>query len=456
MQKERTKMLGTAPEMRLLIKLSVPAVIGLFVQALYNVVDSVFIAHYSTEALSALTLCFPVQLVIISLAVGIEVGGNSLISRLLGANRLLRANEAAEHLLGLIFIFGILSALVGFFFSRDLIALFSNDPRLLDVGASYLKIILLGSVTVYIPMVLCGILRAEGNSIIPMVTMVLGGVLNIALDPWFIFGGWGLAPMGVEGAAWATVLARVVSSLFVIFVLLFGNNQIAVKRFHLAFDYRLIFEIFKVGFPIAMVEFLGSVMMAVANKLVGVFGINALAALGIYFRMHLFILLPVLGIGQGLMPIVGYNFGHQKMTRVKNTIKHGLVLGSLLCFLGFIFFFCFPELLLSLFGAEGELREIGISVLKIASLGFPLLGVSVIGSISFQGFGVGYPPFIESLIRQIVVLLPAMWILGKLYGLPWLWYSIPLSELFSFLIIVAFMVVLLPKLMAQKEPVSDV
>ncbi len=454
MQKEKTKRMGTAPEWGLLIKLSVPAVIGLSVQALYNVVDSVFVAHYSTEALSALTLCFPVQLVLISLAVGLEVGGNSLISRLLGANRLTRANEAAEHLLGLIFIFGVVSALAGAFFSRELIAIFSNDPQLLVLGEEYLRIILLGSVTVYIPMVLCGVLRAEGNAIVPMVTMILGGLLNIALDPWFIYGGWGLAPMGVAGAAWATVLARTVSSLFVIFVLLRGNNQISVKKFHLAFDYRLILEIFKVGFPITMVEFLGSVMMAGANKVVGVFGINALAALGIYFRLHLFVLLPVLGIGQGLMPIVGYNYGHRQMSRVKNTIRHGLVLGSLVCVFGFVLFFGFPELLLALFGAEGELLQIGISVLRISSLGFPLLGVSVILSLSFQGFGVGYPPLVESLIRQIVVLLPAMWFLGNMYGLSGIWYAIPLSEVFSFLIIVGFTIVLMPKLFAKQEALN--
>jgi len=450
-QKERTKRLGTAPEWSLLIKLSMPAVLGLLVQALYNVVDSVFVAHYSTQALAALTICFPIQLVIIALAVGLEVGGNSLISRLLGANRLTKANEAAEHLLGLIFIFGLLSSLAGAFFSKELILLFSNDPQMIAWGEPYLRIILLGSVTVYTPMVLCGILRAEGNAHIPMITMILGGVLNIALDPWFIFGGWGLAPMGVEGAAWATVLARTISSAFVLAVLLFGNNQIAVKRFHFSFDYYLIREIFRVGFPIAMVELLGSVMMAGANKVVGVFGINALAALGIYFRLHLFILLPVFGIGQGLMPIVGYNFGHHKMLRVKRTIKYGMILGTVICMLGFILFFFFPRLLLLMFGAEGELMEIGVDVLKIASLGFPMLGVSVIGGISFQGFGIGYPPFVESLIRQIVVLLPAMWIFGEIYGLEGLWYAIPLSEVFSFVVIVIFMAVLFPRFFDQEK-----
>ncbi len=437
--------MGTAPEFGLLVKLSIPAVLGLLVQALYSVVDSLFVAHYSIQALAALTICFPIQLVIIALAVGLEVGGNSLISRLLGAGRLNKANQAAEHLLGLIFIFALLSSLAGVFFSRELISIFSSDPQMIAWGEPYLRIILLGSVTVYIPMVLCGILRAEGNALIPMITMIMGGVLNIILDPWFIFDGWGIAAMGVEGAAWATVLARIISSGFVLAVLLFGKNQISVKRFHLAFDYRLIWEIFKVGFPIAMVELLGSVMMAGANKIVGFFGVNALAALGIYFRLHLFILLPVLGIAQGMMPIVGYNFGCGNFSRVKKTIQHGMVLGSLICLFGFGLFFGFPGLLMAMFGAEGELMEIGVSVLRIASLGFPLLGVSVIGGVSFQGLGVGYPTFVESLIRQIVVLLPAMWFLGNYYGLAGVWYSIPLSELFSFLIIVGFLLVLLPK-----------
>ena len=356
--------------------------------------------------------------------------------------------------MGVIVVFGVLSALVGTYFSKDLIAIFSDDPALLVAGESYLRIVLAGSIVVYAPMVLCGILRAEGNAVAPMVTMILGGLLNIVLDPWFIFGGWGIGAMGVVGAAWATVLARIASSLFVLLVLLFGNNQIAIRRFHLSFDYRLIFEIFKIGLPIAMIELFGSVMMAGANKIVGNFGLDALAALGIYFRLHLFILLPVIGIGQGLMPIVGYNFGHQKTSRVKNTIRHGLVLGTGFCLVGFVLFFAFPGLLLAMFGAKGELLEIGKTVLRIASLGFPLVGVSVIGSISFQGFGVGYPPFVESLIRQIVVMLPAMWILGELYGLPWLWYSIPLSELFSFAVIASFLLFLLPKLLAKKMTVK--
>ena len=294
-------------------------------------------------------------MVIISIAVGLEVGGNSLISRLLGRNELVRANEAAEHLLGLIVIFGLLTSLVGFFFSESLVAIFTDDPQLLAVGESYIRIILINSVFVYAPMVLCGVLRAEGNALIPMITMTLGGLLNIILDPWFIFGGWGLNPMGVEGAAWATVLARVFSAVFVLLALLKGDNQISVKRFHFAFDYHLIAEIFKVGVPVSTVEMLGSVMMAGASRIVGAYGINALAVLGIYFRLHLFVILPIFGIGQGVMPIVGYNFGLKAVHRVKKTIFSGMALGTVICMIGFVLFYWFPEWLLLLFGAKGEL-----------------------------------------------------------------------------------------------------
>ena len=450
-QKERTKRLGTDNEFGLLIKLSVPAVIGLFIQALYNVVDSIFVAHYSTVGLSALTICFPVQMVIISIAVGLEVGGNSLISRLLGRNELIRANEAAEHLLGLIVIFGLLTSVVGFFFSGSLVSIFTDDAQLLAVGESYIRIILINSVFVYAPMVLCGILRAEGNAFIPMVTMVMGGLLNIVLDPWFIFGGWGLSPMGVEGAAWATVLARVISTAFVLVALLKGDNQISIKRFHFAFDYRLILDIFKVGFPVSMVEMLGSVMMAGASRIVGAYGINALAVLGIYFRLHLFVILPIFGIGQGVMPIVGYNFGRKQVHRVKKTIFSGMALGTVICMVGFALFYWFPEWLLLLFGAKGELFSLGIKVLKITSWSFPLVGICIIGGVSFQGFGIGYLAFIESIIRQILVLLPAMWLFSEWYGFEGLWYSFPLSEIASFLVILVFYIFLFPRVLKKVE-----
>ncbi len=450
-QKERTKRLGTDNEFGLLIKLSVPAVIGLFIQALYNVVDSIFVAHYSTVGLSALTICFPVQMVIISIAVGLEVGGNSLISRLLGRNELIRANEAAEHLLGLIVIFGLLTSVVGFFFSGSLVSIFTDDAQLLAVGESYIRIILINSVFVYAPMVLCGILRAEGNAFIPMITMVMGGLLNIVLDPWFIFGGWGLSPMGVEGAAWATVLARVISTAFVLVALLKGDNQISIKRFHFAFDYRLILDIFKVGFPVSMVEMLGSVMMAGASRIVGAYGINALAVLGIYFRLHLFVILPIFGIGQGVMPIVGYNFGRKQVHRVKKTIFSGMALGTVICMVGFALFYWFPEWLLLLFGAKGELFSLGIKVLKITSWSFPLVGICIIGGVSFQGFGIGYLAFIESIIRQILVLLPVMWLFSEWYGFEGLWYSFPLSEIASFLVILVFYIFLFPRVLKKVE-----
>ena len=262
MQGEKTARLGTAPEFGLLMKLSVPAMMGMLVQATYSVVDSIFVGHFSELALSALSLCFPIQMMVMVVAMGIGVGSSSLISRTLGRKENDKANNVALHSFSLIFAFGLLTTVFGGFGTRFILRLFVSDPELLLLSENYLRIIFYGSFFVYLPMVLNNILRAEGNTLVPMLTMFLGAFINIGLDPLLIYGVWFFPTMGVKGAALATVISRVFNSLFILGVLLFGKNQISFKLKFFSFDSKIYKDIFSVGAPVALMQLFGSITIA--------------------------------------------------------------------------------------------------------------------------------------------------------------------------------------------------
>ena len=409
MQNERTARLGTAPVSRLLFKLSVPAVAGMLIQAAYNIVDSIFVGHYSHLGLAALGLCFPIQILMMVIAAGIGVGSSSLLSRTLGAQKNDLANNIALHSFSLILFFGVLTFFVGQYGSHFLLSLFVKDEQLLTMAEGYLRIILTGSIFLYFPMILNDILRSEGNTFIPMLTMLIGAFLNIVLDPILIFGWWIFPSMGVEGAAVATVFSRIVNSCFVLCVLLFGKNQIKLKLRYFSFAWKIYFEIFKIGVPVALIQFFGGITIAGANKILGSYGAGALAVMGLYFRLQSLVMMPLFGLGQGLMPMVGYNFGHRKPDRIVQTVKIAIVTGTLICITGFLVMRFFPVPILRMFGLEGDVLNLGVIALIACSYGIPFVAVEMLSGMVFQALGVGIPSMLSSLIRQVIVLLPMMW-----------------------------------------------
>jgi putative MATE family efflux protein len=426
--KSNSKRLGEEAILPLLFKLSVPSIIAMAIQALYNVVDSIYVGRLSTEALSALSLSFPIQIIIIGIAVGTGVGTSSLISRLLGENNQSRASNAAEHVIIITIIYGIISAIAGFLFADKLIQFFTNDPTLIALSTEYISVILIGGIALFFPMISNNILRGEGNTVVPMIAMIMGAVINIILDPFMIFGIGFFPAWGIKGAAIATVLARLISGFFLIFILFSDKNEIKFNLNEFEFDFSIIREIYSVGFPAMVMQFLASFMLGGMNWILSSFSSTAIAAAGVYFRLQSFVFMPVFGLNQGYMPLVGYNFGHNNPERIKKAIKSAFVIALTFTGIGFIIFQFFTTQLITMFNSDPELLRIGSKALKNISLAFPIIGLMIIMSATFQAIGKGWPSLILSFFRQIIILLPLMYFLGKIYGLNVLWYSFPISE----------------------------
>ncbi|KXS40369.1 MULTISPECIES: MATE family efflux transporter [unclassified Candidatus Frackibacter] len=437
---KKSDRLGTEPIIPLLIKLSVPGIIGMLIQSFYNIIDSIYIGRLSKEALSAVSLSFPIQLLLIALAVGTGVGTTSLISRLLGKGENHRANNAAEHAFVIGIFYAILVAISGIYFTEDLISLFTDNLLLIKLATRYTKIILVGSIALFIPMIANNVLRGEGNTFVPMLTMLIGAVLNIILDPFMIFGLWVFPELGIEGAAYATIISRFISGIFIAFVLFSDKNQLKLNLKDFKFEPQIIIDIYKVGLPAMALQLSASAMVAGVNKIVEPYSPLAIAVFGIYFRLQSFIFLPIIGLSQGYMPIVGYNYGHGKPDRMKKTIKAGLIFSSIVTIIGFVIFQVFPRELIILFNDDPKLIKIGVTALKRITLAYPIMGAALIASTTFQAIGKGIPSLIHSTFRQVVLLFPIMYLIGEYYGLATLWFAIPIAELLAAIIVITWLV----------------
>jgi len=442
MNKNENRM-GTEPIMSLLFKLSVPSIISMAIQALYNVIDSIYIGNYDPKALTGLSIAFPIQMILIAIAVGTGIGTSSLISRELGRGNQRKASNAAEHVMLLSVIYGIILAILGALFARNIISIFTNNVEIIDYGTRYIRIILLGSAALFVPMISNNILRGEGNTLIPMISMLIGSLMNIVLDPFIIFGIGPFPEWGIEGAAIATVFSRFLSGIFIVLMIFKSNNEIKVNFKKFKFNFNIIKDVYKVGFPAMVMQFLASFMISGLNIIVGAYNETAIAALGIYFRLQSFVFMPVFGLNQGYMPIVGYNFGHNKPDRMKKTIKYGFIVSFIFTTLGFLLFQIFPTQLINLFISNSnnneELIQIGTKALKTISIAFPIIGPAIVGSTTFQAIGKGFPSLILSFLRQIILLLPIAYILGKIGTLNTIWYSFPISELISSVILIIWL-----------------
>ncbi len=426
--------LGSQPVFPLLFKLAIPSILGMSFQALYNVVDSIYVGHVSKDSLAALSLAFPIQMVLISVAVGTGVGASSLISRILGKGDKKRAGNIAEHVILLSLVYGAVAAIVGAFFAENLIRIFTADELLVRLATDYIRIILVGSIALFIPMIFNNVLRGEGNTFIPMLTMAIGAFLNIAIDPFLIFGIGPFPELGVKGAAYATVFSRIFAGTFIVLILFSDRNEIKIKFRDFSYDGSILRELYRVGVPAMSLQLLASIMLAGGNMILALHNTTAIAVFGIFFRLQSFIFMPVFGLGQGVMPLTGYNYGAKNPERVKKTILYGASAAFLLTFAGFLIFQLFPRQLITMFNSNPELLRIGTPAMRRISIGFLFVGPSIIGINVFQALGKGLPSLVLSFLRTIVLLLPSMYLLGELFGLTELWLAFPISESITFAI----------------------
>ena len=431
MQEKRHNKMADTPIVKLLISMSLPAMFSMFIQAMYNIVDSIYVAMIGENALTAVSLAFPVQNLIIAVAVGTGVGLNSLISRRLGERRQDQADKAATHGLVIAICGWLLFLVFGLFFTRIFFAAFTNDPTILEMGVDYTSIVTIFSIGCFVEISLEKTLQATGNMIWPMVFQLSGAVTNIILDPIFIFGWFGLPAMGVTGAAIATVLGQILSMFLAIAVIVLREHAVTVSLRRFRPEAAVFRDIFAVGLPAIIMQAIGSVMIMGLNSILIALSSTAVAVLGVYFKLQSFVMMPVFGLGQGALPIMGYNYGARNRSRLMKTLKMEGIFATIIMVIGTLLFFFIPETLLGLFSASPDMLTIGVPALKIIGLCFPFSAWGISISNFFQAVGSGVNSLVISLMRQLICILPLAWIFSRTLGLQAVWFAFPLAEMVS-------------------------
>ena len=419
------------PENKLLISMAVPMMLSMLVQALYNVVDSIFVAKISEEALTAVSLAFPVQNLLIALGTGTGVGINALLSKSLGEKNQKLANKVAHNGILLMLFSAIACALFGIFGSRWFFTTQTDDLVLIEYGTQYLTIVMSCSFGIFGQFITERLLQATGRTTLSMYTQLLGAVTNLILDPILIFGWFGLPAMGITGAAVATVLGQIISAMFGFWLNVKKNPEIQLNMKELVPDGAVIKKIYSVGIPSIIMGSIGSVMTYGMNLILMGFSSTAAAVFGVYFKLQSFIFMPVFGLNNGMVPIIAYNYGAKKKDRMLRTMKLAIMYAVGIMFVGFLVMQIFPVQLFSLFEASAEMLAIGVPALRFISISFLFAGFCIIAGSTFQALGNGMLSMIVSIARQLVVLLPVAYLLSLTGNLNLIWLSFPIAELMS-------------------------
>ncbi len=419
------------PIPKLLIQISLPLIISMIVQALYNVVDSIFVAQISEDALTAVSLAFPIQNLMIAVAAGTGVGINALAARYLGEKDLNKASLVCKNGLVLAVLSWILFVLIGVFATDLFYQTQTDDAAILTYGKSYMYIICLFSFGVFFQITFERFLHATGKTHLSMIVQGIGALVNIILDPILIFGMFGLPRMEVAGAALATIIGQIIGASVGLFICIFHNREINLnfKKFLPSKEY--ILAIYRIGFPAIIMQSIGSIMVFGFNTILLMFSSTAAAVFGVYFKLQSFIFMPVFGLTSGLISIVAYNFGARDKKRIMHTYRLSCYIAISIMLLGLVIFQIFPRELLAMFDASPEMIEIGVVALRSISVSFPFAGYCICTSCFFQAVGFSMYSLITSVARQLLALLPLAYILATYMGLHHIWWSFPLAEIFS-------------------------
>ena len=430
MQKENK--MGVMPVKQLIISMSLPMMISMLVQALYNVVDSIFVAKISEDALTAVTLAFPMQNLMIALGSGTGVGINALLSRSLGEKKFENSDAAANTGLLLTFFNYIVFLIIGIFFAGPFISSQTNVESIAKYGHQYLTIICCLSFGIFYQVTFERLLQSTGKTIFSMISQATGAVINIIFDPLLIFGLGPFPELGVAGAAYATILGQMIACCIGLFCNLKFNNEINISfKKILKPSSHIIKEIYYVGVPSILMMSIGSIMTYLMNLILGSFSSTATAVFGVYFKLQSFFFMPVFGLNNGLIPVLAYNYGARNKDRIKEALKFALVLAVSIMIVGMICFLTIPATLLGMFNASESMTEIGIPALRIIALSFPLAGVCIAMGSIFQAFSKSFYSLIVSIGRQLVVLIPVAWLLAQTGVLANVWWAFPAAELAS-------------------------
>ena len=436
--KQENKM-GVMPIPKLLITMSLPMILSMLVQALYNIVDSIFVAKLSEDALTAVSLAFPIQNLMIAVAAGTGVGINALLSRSLGEKKYDKVNRIAQNGILLGVFSSLVFAILGLVGSRLFFEAQTSDPEIIKYGTDYMLIITVASVGIFMQVTFERLMQSTGKTIFNMVIQGTGAIINIILDPILIFGWFGLPRMEVTGAALATVIGQIIAAILGVIL-----NQKFNKEIHISFRGfrpcgKTIGAIYKIGVPSILMQSIGSVTTFGMNNILLMFESTAATVFGVYFKLQSFIFMPIFGMTNGIIPIVAYNYGARNKKRIYQTLKLGAILAMSIMFVGMLVFQLLPKPLLQLFDASEHMIEIGVPALQIISLSFVFAGFGIVSSSIFQALGNGVYSLIMSIARQLVVILPVAYILAKTMGLHMVWYAYPIAEIASVLICIVLL-----------------
>ena len=429
---DKTRILGEEKIGKLLVKLSLPAGVAMIVMALYNIVDAIFVGRgVGSMALAGIAIVLPIQLIITAAAQTIGVGGSSILARDLGSRNFEGANRTLGNMLVLIILLSLVLVSTGYLFKEQILAGFGASPSIMEYADDYYSIILVGTFFLNFCMTANNVIRAEGNAKIAMVSMLVSALVNIILDPLFIF----VLNMGVKGAALATVIAQLFNLVYLLFYFKSGISTFVFSKRHLILDKAIVKETFAIGGASFARQASGSLMATVLNHSMLAYGGEvAIAVYGILNRLLAFIFLPMVGLTQGFMPIVGFNYGAGNPLRVRRALRLSNISATVMALIGFILIQLYSRQMIWIFSTDPEVISMGAHALRRVMLALPLIGIQIIGSGYFQAMGKSAPSFFLSLSRQFLFLIPFVMVLPLFWGLDGIWFSFPIADVISALV----------------------
>ena len=435
--------MGTMPVGKLVLNMSLPMMISMFVQALYNIVDSIFVAMLSENALTAVSMAFPLQTLLIAVGAGTGVGMNALLSKSLGEKNFEKADHTARNAAFLYFLSYLLFLVLGLTIVKPFYAsqIHDSDPEILRFGIEYLSTVMIFSFGLFAQFFFERLLTSTGKTIFSMTSQLCGAVTNIILDPILIFGLLGAPKMGVTGAAVATVIGQCIACVVAGLCNHKFNHEVHLNFRGFRPDFKIIGTIYAVGIPSIIMQSISSVMTYSMNLILVKFSFTATAVFGVYFKLQSFFFMPVFGLNNGITPIIAYNYGARYKKRMLKTVKISMFIAFCFTFIGFLLFETIPQILLGLFSASDDMLAIGVPALRIIGIHYLLAWFGIISGTVFQSLGKAVFSMIVSIMRQLVALIPAAYILSRIGGLSAVWWAFPISEVISMIVSVIFLVI---------------
>lgn len=423
--------MGVMPINKLLLSMSLPMMASMLIQALYNIVDSIFVARVSENALSAVSLAYPVQTLMIALLGGTSVGMNALLSRSLGEKDQEKVNQVATNTVFVAVMIYFILLVMGIFLVEPFFYSQTSDPEIVEYGIEYLRVILCCSMGICAQFIYEKMLQSTGKTVCTMITQMTGAIINLILDPIFIFGYFGVPAMGVRGAAIATVAGQIIAGALAFVMNVKMNHEVHLNFKGFRPSGHIIGQIYKIGLPSIVMQSIGSIMVYGMNQILMAFSSTATAVFGVYFKLQSFVFMPIFGMNNGLVPIVAYNFGARKKERLLKAFKLAVLYAEVIMVVGMIVCFLFTEQLLLMFDASEQMLSIGVPALRIICIHFVLAGYDIIGGTLCQALGNAVYSMITSICRQLLVLLPVAFALSLMGNVNLVWWSFPIAELFA-------------------------